>query len=228
MRLLVVEDYLPLLKSMEQGLREAGFAVDVAADGAAGLSLARTIEYDVVVLDLMLPGVPGQQILEALRRERNEVPVVVLTARKDLSERVRLLDVGADDYLTKPFALAELLARVRAVMRRRYGRSGSVVSVGDLRIDTTARVVTRGDQVIELSAREYALLEYLASRRGHVVTRAEIWDHVYDFSSEPSSNVVDVYVGYLRRKVDRGFATRLIHTRRGMGYVLEEERRVAV
>lgn len=223
MRLLLVEDYLPLARSLTRGLKEAGFAVDAAEDGEAGLALAERAAYDLVVLDLALPRLDGYAVLERLRAARNPVGVIVLTARHDLADRIKGLDLGADDYVSKPFSFDELLARIRSVIRRRQGLAHHVVEIADLRIDTTARRVERGGRVVALSAREYALLEYLASRRGETVTRAEIVGHVYDFSSEPSSNVVDVYVGYLRRKLDREGEPSLIHTRRGLGYRLGEE-----
>ena len=220
MRLLLIEDYPPLARSVAQGLREAGYGVDVAMDGDAGLSNARSLPYDAIILDLMLPKLDGFSVLEGLRCARNNAAVLILTARHEVSDRVRGLDLGADDYLVKPFAFEELLARIRALVRRRYGRSHAAIRVADLEIDTAARTVRRGARAIELSAREYALLEYLAQRRGHTVTRAEIWDHVYDFASEPSSNVIDVYIGYLRRKIDQDHEVKLIRTRRGLGYVL--------
>jgi DNA-binding response OmpR family regulator len=222
MRVLVVEDYAPLARSMAQGLREAGYGVDVAADGEAALSLASGDAHDAIVLDLMLPGLDGLSVLARLREARSSVGVLILTARSDLADRVRGLDLGADDYVVKPFAFEELLARLRAVIRRQYGRPSSVISVANLEIDTSARTVKRAGVPITLSAREHALLSYLALRQGQVVTRSEIWQHVYDFASEPSSNVVDVYIGYLRKKVDRDFAPKLLHTRRGLGYVLGE------
>ena len=220
MRVLVIEDYAPLCRSLCQGLEEAGYAVDAAQDGVEGLHLAEGTPYDAIVLDLMLPRQDGLSILERLRLARNPVGVVVLTARDGLRDRVKGLNLGADDYLVKPFAFEELLARVRAVIRRRYQEAGGTITIADLEIDTVARAVRRAGGPVTLSAREYALLEYLAARRGQVVTRAEIWDHVYDFASEPSSNVIDVYIGYLRRKIDRGHEPPLIQTRRGQGYVL--------
>jgi len=219
-RVLVAEDYRPLASSLAQVLREAGHAVDVAADGAAALSRAREVEYDLVVLDLMLPRVDGFTVLERLRRERHPAAVLILTARQDVADRVKGLDLGADDYLMKPFALEELMARVRAVVRRREGRDRDVITVGDLTIDTTARVVRRGDATIDLSAREYALLEYLARRAGEAVTREEMWEHVSDLGADLSSNVVDVHIARLRRKLERPGAPRLIRTRRGIGYSL--------
>ena len=170
----------------------------------------------------MLPKLDGLTILRRLRGQRNTTPVLVLTARDGVDDRVHGLDLGADDYLVKPFAFAELLARVRAIIRRRYQSSASTIRVGDLEIDTTARAVRRGETPIVLSAREYALLEYLAARRGQVVSRSEIWEHVYDFASQPSSNVVDVYIAYLRKKIEQERCPKLIHTRRGQGYVLGE------
>ncbi len=221
MRVLVVEDYPPLSRSICRGLREAGYAVDAALDGDDGLAHMERVAYDAVVLDLMLPGIDGFTLLERARSAGNAAGVVVLTARDAVPDRVRGLDLGADDYLVKPFAFEELLARVRAVIRRRYRTAEGVVRVADLEVDTTARAVRRGGRTIALSGREYALLEYLACRRGQTVTRREIWEHVYDFASDPSSNVVDVYIGYLRRKIDAS-GTPLIRTRRGLGYVLGE------
>lgn len=222
MRVLLIEDYLPLVKSVSQGLREAGYAVDTATDGEMGLECAEAQSYDAVILDLMLPKLDGLTVLERLRERRNASPVLVLTARDAIDDRVKGLDLGADDYLVKPFAFQELLARVRAIIRRRYQSSDSTIRIGDLEIDQAARTVRRGGAPIVLSAREYALLEYLAARRGQVVSRADIWDHVYDFASEPSSNVVDVYIGYLRKKIEQDALPKLIHTRRGQGYVLGE------
>jgi DNA-binding response OmpR family regulator len=222
MRILVIEDYTPLRRSLSQGLLESGYAVDEAPDGEEGLALAESVAYDAIVLDLMLPKLDGLSVLRTIRRENHPAGIVILTARGALGDRVRGLDLGADDYLAKPFAFEELLARVRAVIRRRYRAPDRRILVADLEVDLVARTVTRAGRRIALSAREYSVLEYLASRRGEVVTRAEIWDHVYDFASEPSSNVVDVYIGYLRRKIDQGAERALIHTRRGLGYVLGE------
>jgi DNA-binding response OmpR family regulator len=223
MRALVVEDYPPLSTSLAQGLREQGYAVDVTGDGAEGLWYAQTSAYDVIVLDLMLPRLDGRELLRRIRREGNTTPVLILTARDTVEDRVAGLDLGADDYLVKPFAFEELSARLRALIRRRHQVASSVLTIADLEIDTGARSVRRAGQPIALSAREYALLEYLAHRRGQVVTRGDLWDHLYDFAAEPQSNVLDVYVGYLRRKIDDGHAIKLIHTRRGQGYVLDVE-----
>jgi DNA-binding response OmpR family regulator len=170
----------------------------------------------------MLPELDGISVLRRLRARGSRVPVLVLTARDGVDDRVTGLDVGADDYLVKPFALAELIARVRALVRRGYDRPDPLIRIADLEIDTARRAVRRGAVAIELSAREYALLEYLAMRAGELVTRTQIWEHVYDFRSDAQSNVVDVYIGYLRKKLEHGGAPRLIHTRRGQGYVLAE------
>jgi len=220
-RVLVVEDYEPLARSVAQGLREAGYAVDVSGDGEEGLWYAESNAYDAIVLDVMLPKLDGLSLLRKLRDGKNAAAVLLLTARDSVTDRVAGLDAGADDYLVKPFAFDEMVARVRAIIRRRYQVQESVVRVADLEVDTSARVVRRAGATISLSAREYALLEYLALRRGQVVTRAEIWEHVYDFASDPSSNVVDVYIGYLRKKIDQEHEAKLIQTRRGQGYMLD-------
>ncbi len=222
MKILVVEDYAPLRKSIEKGLREAGFAVDATGDGNEGLWYAESGGYDVIVLDLMLPGADGLTTLRKLRNQDNPAYILILTARDTLEDRVEGLNLGADDYLVKPVAFEELLARVRALIRRKYEVSSPAVRVGDLEIDTTAHMVRRAGKIVELTAREYALLEFLALRAGQVVTRTEIWDHIYDFEAEPNSNVIDVFVGYLRRKLQKRGLPPLIHTKRGSGYVLRE------
>ena len=225
MKVLLVEDYAPLARSLAQGLREAGYSVDVTCDGEEALALARANPFDALVLDVMVPGMDGLEILRRLRAAGSTVGVLLVTARDQLAQKIEGLDLGADDYLVKPFAFDELLARLRAVIRRRYQTTSNVIAIGDLAIDTTARVVKRGGRVVALSAREFALLEYLALRRGQVVSRGDVWEHVYDFAAEPSSNVVDVYVGYLRRKLGdgEGGAPRLIHTHRGLGYSIDGE-----
>ncbi|MFN0245834.1 MAG: response regulator transcription factor [Kofleriaceae bacterium] len=217
MRALVVEDYAPVRVAVCEGLEEHGFAVDSASDGEEGLWLADANPYDVVVLDIMLPKLDGLAMVKRLRARGSNVAILLLTAKDTVEDRVRGLDVGADDYLVKPFAFAELLARVRALVRRRYDTRDPIVRIEDLEIETTTRSVRRAGQLIALSPREYALLEYLAARAGELVTRTEIWEHVYDFNSDATSNVVDVYVGYLRKKLGPPL---LIHTRRGHGYVL--------
>jgi two-component system copper resistance phosphate regulon response regulator CusR len=224
-RILLVEDYEPLARSMIQGLREAGYAVDRARSGDEALAQAAASPYDALVLDLMIPGIDGMTVLRRLRQGGSATPILVVTARDQVPDRIEGLDAGADDYLVKPFAFDELLARLRSVIRRRYQTSANLLLVADLEIDLAARTARRGGRTIALSAREFALLEYLALRRGQIVTRAEVWEHVYDFASEPSSNVIDVYVGYLRRKLGDGEAgaPRLIRTHRGLGYSLDAE-----
>jgi DNA-binding response OmpR family regulator len=225
MRLLVVEDYVPLQEALVEGLREAGFAVDATGDGEEGLWFATTNDYDVVVLDLMLPKVDGLTILKRLREEGRPTQVLILTAKSTVPDRVRGLEMGADDYLVKPFAFEELLARVRALTRRAYAIKNPSIEVEDLRIDTPAQRVWRGKDEVQLTPREYALLEYLAVRAGEVVSRTDIWEHLYEFNSDADSNVVDVYILYLRRKIERPGKPPLIHTLRGRGYMLGKEPR---
>ena len=222
MRVLVVEDYPLLRESLTSGLEQLGYAVDATGDGLEGLRFTEHHAYDAMILDLMLPGLGGLDVMRRVRAAGNSVPILILTAKDAIEDRVAGLDAGADDYLVKPFAFDELAARVRALVRRRYDRDVAVIRVADLAIDTSRRTVRRGEDEIVLSAREYALLEYLANRVGQVVTRSEIWDHVYDSAGEPWSNVLDVHISHLRRKIDQGRARRLIHTRRGLGYVLGE------
>jgi DNA-binding response OmpR family regulator len=220
MRILVIEDYQPLRKSLEQGLREAGFAVDATGDGPEGLWYARGGEYDVIVLDLMLPGMDGLTILRTLRAEGKQNHVLILTARDGVPDRIQGLDLGADDYLVKPFAFGELLARIRALVRRGYRKKSSELEIEDLRMDLNAQQVFRDGQLVQLSPREFALLEYLAMRAGEVVSRTDIWEHVYEFNDSAGSNVVDVYIGYLRKKLERSGKPPLIQTIRGRGYQL--------
>jgi DNA-binding response OmpR family regulator len=222
MKVLVVEDNEPLRKSISQRLRESGFAVDETGDGPEGLWLATENKYAVAILDLMLPGLDGIELLRRMRKQNEDTSVLIITARDQVGDRVTGLDAGADDYLVKPFALDELMARVRALTRRAHSVKNPVLRVGDLEIDTRRRAAARGGEAIDLTAREYALLELLALRAGEVVSRAEIWEQLYDFNQDPESNVVDVFVAYLRRKIEREGKPKLIHTRRGMGYILEE------
>jgi DNA-binding response OmpR family regulator len=224
MRLLVAEDHGPLARSLASGLREEGFAVDLTGNGAEASRWAGANGYDCIVLDVMLPDRDGWSILRQLRNDGSQSPVLLLTARDAIEDRVRGLNLGADDYLVKPFAWDELIARVRALVRRGHGQKSSLLRVADLEIDTSAKSVRRGGKTIVLSAKEYALLEYLAYRKGKVVSRADIWGHLYDQVDQASSNVVDVYIGYLRGKIDRDQDVKLIHTRRGLGYVLSDFR----
>ena len=220
MKVLVIEDFQLLRDSLAQGLREAGFAVDATGDGEEGLWYATTSPYDVIILDLMLPGLDGLSILRNLRKRGSDAHVLVLTARDGTDDRVKCLNLGADDYVVKPFVFAELLARVRALVRRKYGSKSPVIRVADMEVDTAERVVRRGGRRIELTGREYAMLELLATRAGQVVTRADIWEHVYDFNAEADSNVVNVFIGHLRKKIEADGLPKLIQTRRGHGYVL--------
>jgi len=223
MRILVIEDYRPLRESLTKGLHEMGYAVDATGDGEEGLWYATGGQYDVIVLDLMLPGVNGLQILKAVRDKGCGSHVLILTAKDTVEDRVRGLNLGADDYLVKPFAFEELLARIRALVRRGYRQKHPAIEIQDLHIDLTTQRVRRGGKEITLTPREYVLLEYLALRAGEVVSRAEIWEHTYEFHSTASSNVVDVYIGYLRKKIEHADAPRLIHTLRGRGYLLGEK-----
>jgi len=219
-RVLLIEDHKPILRSLRQGLEEEGFAVDVAADGEEGDFKARTANYDVIILDLMLPKIDGLTLLQNWRRSGLSTHVLVLTARDALDDKVKGLDLGADDYLTKPFQLEELLARLRALIRRGHQVKDPILRIWDLEIDTAARTVKRASQPIHLTPREYALLQFLAFHRGKVVSRSMIWEHLYDEHDENTSNVVDVYIRYLRTKIDKGFNPPLILTRWGEGYLL--------
>ena len=220
MRILVVEDYTPIRRAVTQGLVESGFAVDSASNGEEGLWYAESSDYDVIILDIMLPEIDGLTVLKKIREAKRRAYVLLLTAKDTVDDRVHGLNVGADDYLIKPFEFAELLARVKSLVRRNYDRKDPYLYVADLEIDTVRRSVRRQGQSIDLTAREYSLLEYLAHRAGELVTRSDIWEHVYDFHSSAASNVVDVYIGYLRKKIERTNAKKLIHTKRGYGYIL--------
>jgi DNA-binding response OmpR family regulator len=223
MRLLVAEDHPTLARSIANGLRDEGYAVDLTFDGEEALHMATVNPYDGIVLDIMLPQRDGFSILSTLRRKGSKTPVLCLTARDAVDDRVKGLDLGADDYLVKPFAFEELVARVRAMVRRGHNQTSSTIAVGDLEVDTAKKCARRGGKNIDLSAREYSLLEYLAHRQGQVVSRTQIWEHLYDEHDEASSNVVDVYIGYLRNKIDKDFPAKLIHTKRGQGYMLSAE-----
>jgi DNA-binding response OmpR family regulator len=221
MRVLVIEDYAPLRLALIKGLSDAGYSVDAAANGRHGLRQAQEGHHDVIVLDLMLPEMDGLTVLERVRAACLDACVLILTAKDTPADRIDGLNLGADDYLIKPFVFAEFLARVRALIRRRYNRKSPMLQVDDLCIDTRNKQVRRGDVDVDLTPREYALLEYLAHRVGEVVSRTEIWHHVYDQYADNVSNVVDVYISYLRRKIDQPDKPKLIHTRRGHGYMLK-------
>jgi two-component system OmpR family response regulator len=224
MRVLVVEDEKKLGELLGRGLREEGYAADVAERGEEALWMARAVEYDAIVLDVMLPGADGFAVCQQLRAGGVWAPVVMLTARDAVDDRVRGLDAGADDYLTKPFAFEELLARLRALTRRTPVERPTVLEVGDLRLDPAAHRAWRGDSELSLSAREFALLEVLMRRPGLALTRSQLLDAAWDLAFERRSNVVDVYVRYLREKIDRPFGRDSIETVRGVGYRLRAER----
>ena len=217
MRVLVVEDEPDLRRLLEQALREEGYAVDVADEGKTGLYKATTWDYDAVILDLMLPGMNGWDVLTRIRAASKPVPVLILTARDGLADRVRGLDTGADDYLVKPFALAELHARLRALIRRTAGQASPRLEIGGVLIDTAAHTVTQAGEPVHLTAREYSLVEMLAFRRGQVVTRTDLYSHLFDEEDDSFSNLLDVHVSNIRKKLGKDF----IQTRRGYGYVIE-------
>lgn len=223
MRVLVVEDYEVIREGLVQGLQERGFAVDATGDGEEGKWFATSNDYDLLLLDIMLPKLSGLEILRAVRAQGKDVPVLLLTAKDEVEDRVRGLDLGADDYLVKPFAIAELFARVRSLTRRGHQTRTPTLSVGDLVIDTAARTARRGAQDIVLTPREFALLEFLALRAGEVVARSELWEHLYAFSDESTSNVIEATVLRLRRKLSPADEPPLLHTRRGFGYVLSAD-----
>lgn len=218
MRVLVVEDQERIASFIEKGLKEQGFVVDLTRDGDDGYALATTEPYDAIVLDIMLPGRDGLSILKNLRKKGNNVPVLLLTARSELDERLEGLNLGADDYMTKPFYIEELIARLHTIVRRSAGEATHLLKVEDLFMDLVNRVVKRGEEEIQLSMREFSLLEYLMKSPGRVVSRMQICEHVWNYSFDPDTNLVDVYIQRIRKKVDKEFPTQLIETVRGVGY----------
>jgi two-component system, OmpR family, response regulator len=216
MRLLIVEDDPLLLQSLQEGLQEEQYAADTAADGLEGLAMAEAIDFDAVVLDGMLPGIDGWEFLRRLR-ETKSTPVLMLTARDAVPDRIRGLDAGADDYLTKPFDFDELLARLRALIRRNYGKSSNKIELGEVIVDLAARTIAQSGEVVSLTPREYTLVEYLALHRGVVISRTELYEHLFDESDDTLSNLLDVHVSNVRRKLGASFIT----TRRGHGYCIE-------
>jgi len=219
-RLLLVEDERKVSELVARALRQESYAVDVADDGTRGWELAQAYEYDLIILDLMLPGLPGEELLKRIRHRNHQVPILILTARDATADKVQNFEAGADDYLTKPFAFAELIMRVKALLRRGPVARSSVLRVADLELDRFTKQVRRGGRRIELTPKEYALLEYLASNPGRVFSRTMIIEHVWDQSFEGLTNIVDVYVRHLRSKVDDPFPVKLIRTVRGVGYGL--------
>ena len=223
MRVLVIEDETKVGSFIKRALEEESYAVDLCEDGAQGLDLALSGSYDVIVIDLMLPNLPGLEILKRIRREKIHAPVLILTAQSKVDQKVKGLDAGADDYLTKPFAIDELLARVRVLLRRGTADAPGVLQVEDLMLNPATREVTRGGQRIELTVKEYALLEYFMRHTGRVLTRPMISEHVWNQDFDTFTNVIDVYVNYLLTKIDRGRTRKLIHTIRGSGYMLKAD-----
>lgn len=223
MRLLLVEDDTSIAKFVSRGLTEAGYAIDIARNGREGLDYALSADYDVLVLDIMLPGMDGLALLQELRRLGNKTPSLMLTAKDTIENRVEGLDAGADDYLVKPFAFPELLARVRALLRRPPLQADTILKTHNLEMDTAKRTVRRNGRSIDLSLREYTVLEYMMRHPGQVLTRTQIGEHVWNFDFYNESNVVDVYIGYLRRKLEKDGEAPLIYTVRGVGYRLNDE-----
>ena len=223
MRVLVVEDDESIAQFIQQGLSEAGYAVDLVEDGKLGLDYALSVEYDAIILDILLPGITGFTFLQELRGQRVMTPVLCVTARDTVEDRVHGLDVGADDYLVKPFAYPELLARLRALLRRPPLQAQTVLQMADLELDLATRNVQRAGKPLKLSAREFSLLEYLMRHPNQVLSRTQIGEHVWNIDFFNESNTIDVYIGYLRRKIDKGFDEKLIHTVRGVGYLLGTE-----
>jgi len=222
MRILVIEDEVKIAQFIKRGLKEEGYAVDVAADGEEGHFLLSSNEYDAIILDLMLPKIDGLTLCRTLRKEGNQIPIIMLTAKDTVKDKVKGLDSGADDYLPKPFAFEELLARVRVVLRKKDSRVQTQLKVDELVLDLLTHKVTRSGKEIELTVKEYALLEYLMRNAGNIVTRTMISEHVWDINFDTFTNVIDVYINYLRNKIDSGFTDKMIHTVRGKGYLLKK------
>lgn len=221
MKILIIEDEKRMAGILKKGLEENAFLVDLAHDGEEGMYMAENYPYDAVLLDIMLPAMDGLTILNALRSKRSEVPVLLITARGEIENRIKGLNFGADDYIVKPFDFHELLARLKSVIRRSKGKPSPLVAIDDLSLDTNSRSVCRGGREIRLSATEYNLLEYLALNSGRVISRTELTEHIYDTDFDRDSNVIDVYVNHLRNKLEKGFDRQLIHTVRGAGYILK-------
>jgi len=222
-KVLIVDDEAAMADAVARGLVAEGFVVQTASDGVEGLWMAEEFDYDAIVLDVMLPGLSGYEVCRRLRARGSHVPVLMLTARDDERDEADGLDLGADDYLTKPFSFLVLLARLRALLRRAPAERAPVLSVGDLRLDPASRQCTRGDVDVHLTAREFALAEFLVRRKGQVLSKIQIGQHVWDADLDVDSNIVEVYIGYLRRKIDEPFGVRSIETVRGVGYRLQDE-----
>ena len=223
MTILVVEDEIKITRFIKKGLEMEHYTVDMAYDGQEALEKAEINNYDLIILDIMLPKMDGIEVCKKLREDKIETPIIMLTARNTIEDRVRGLDVGADDYLVKPFAFGELLARIRALLRREKTVKNTKLQVGDLTLNPATHEIFRGNKEIPLSSKEYRLLDYMMRRPGHVCTRTMIGEHVWGYNFKDDSNVIDVYISYLRRKLDKGFKTRLIHTVRDVGYKIQDK-----
>lgn len=223
MRILIVEDERSLRTIIEKRLKDEGYGVDACANGEDGKHYIETGSYDTIILDVMLPKIDGFTLLKEMRADQNKTPVMLLTAKDSIEDRVKGLDFGADDYLIKPFSFDELLARLRVLTRRQYNNVTSVLKIADLSLDTVTRMVKRGGEIINLSTKEFAILEYFIQNKGIVLSRSLIEDHIWNYDYEGGSNVIDVYIRYLRKKIDDGYSDKLIHTIRGYGYVLKEQ-----
>ncbi len=222
MRLLVIEDEKKVASFIKKGLEEETYVVDVAYDGEEGLLLAQQGEYDLIILDLMLPVIDGLEVLSRLRAEKNDVPIILLTAKDSVEEKVTGLNKGADDYLTKPFAFSELMARIRVLLRRGRAETKTELQIDNLTLDLVSHKVKRNGEEIELTGKEYSLLEYFLRNQGKVLTRTMIAEHVWDYNFDTFTNVIDVYVNHLRKKIDKNFPKKLLHTLRGVGYIMRE------
>ena len=222
-KVLIVEDEKPLLKVIVKRLKEIGYIADAAENGEDALLFIKTCDYDIIILDILLPKVSGLEILRQMRKEKNTTPVLMLTALDSVSDKVQGLDAGADDYLAKPFSFDELMARMRVLLRRQSDNKTNVFSIGDLELDIIKRVAVCNGNSIDFTAKEFAVLEYMIRNKGNILTRSQITEHVWEYESDFESNVVDVYIRYIRRKLEKHSPAKLIHTVRGIGYVLKEE-----
>jgi len=221
MRILIVEDEKKVAAFIKKGLEEETYAVDIAIDGEEGLHLGEQNQYDLIILDLMLPKINGLEILSILRSKKIETPILLLTAKDSVDDKVEGLNQGADDYLTKPFAFSELIARIRVLLRRGKTETKTTLEIADLQLDLVSHKVIRGNEEIELTGKEYSLLEYFMRNQEKVLTRTMIAEHVWDYNFDTFTNVIDVYVNHLRKKIDKNFSTKLLHTLRGVGYVMK-------
>ena len=221
MRILIVEDEKKVAAFIKKGLEEETYAVDIAMDGEEGLHLGEQNQYDLIILDLMLPKINGLEILSILRSKKIETPILLLTAKDSVDDKVEGLNQGADDYLTKPFAFSELLARIRVLLRREKAETKTTLEIADLTLNLVSHKVNRGNEEIELTGKEYSLLEYFMRNQEKVLTRTMIAEHVWDYNFDTFTNVIDVYVNHLRKKIDKNFSTKLLHTLRGVGYVMK-------